>query len=66
MHGLINRSFQNYIIDGYGRDAWLDVATLAGVSPPEFEAMIRNAGFVRTRVERILGGAVNIHSGWKV
>ncbi|RIV85154.1 class I SAM-dependent methyltransferase [Aurantiacibacter zhengii] len=34
--------------------------------PPEFEAMIRDAGFVRTRVERILGGAVNIHSGWKV
>ena len=33
--------------------------------PPEFEAMIRNAGFVRTRVESILGGAVNIHSGWK-
>lgn len=40
MHGLINRSFQNYISDGYGRDAWLDVATLAGVSPPEFEAML--------------------------
>ncbi|MCB2067982.1 MAG: class I SAM-dependent methyltransferase [Erythrobacter sp.] len=34
--------------------------------PAEFEAMIRNAGFVRTRVEKILGGAVNIHSGWKV
>ncbi|GAA5054184.1 bifunctional demethylmenaquinone methyltransferase/2-methoxy-6-polyprenyl-1,4-benzoquinol methylase UbiE [Erythrobacter westpacificensis] len=33
--------------------------------PPEFEAMIRRAGFVRTRVEKILGGAVNIHSGWK-
>lgn len=34
--------------------------------PPEFEAMIRNAGFENTRVEKILGGAVNIHSGWKV
>ena len=34
--------------------------------PEEFEAMIRKAGFVRTRVEKILGGAVNIHSGWKV
>ena len=34
--------------------------------PAEFEAMIRKAGFVRTRVEKILGGAVNIHSGWKV
>ena len=34
--------------------------------PPEFEAMIRAAGFENTRVESILGGAVNIHSGWKV
>ena len=34
--------------------------------PAEFEAMIRAAGFVNTRVEKILGGAVNIHSGWKV
>ena len=34
--------------------------------PAEFEAMIRDAGFENTRVEQILGGAVNIHSGWKV
>ena len=34
--------------------------------PPEFEGMIRAAGFVNTRVETILGGAVNIHSGWKI
>ena len=34
--------------------------------PPVFEGMIRDAGFVNTRVEKILGGAVNIHSGWKV
>lgn len=32
---------------------------------PEFEAMIRRAGFVRTKVEPILGGLVAIHSGWK-
>ena len=32
----------------------------------EFEMMIRQAGFVNTRVEPILGGAVAIHSGWKV
>lgn len=32
----------------------------------EFETMIRAAGFVNTRVESILGGAVAIHSGWKV
>ncbi len=34
--------------------------------PPVFEGMIREAGFASTRVETILGGAVNIHSGWKV
>jgi len=36
--------------------------------PPmaEFEGLIRDAGFVRTRVEPVLGGLVAIHSGWKV
>ena len=33
---------------------------------PEFEAMIRAAGFERTKVEPILGGLVAIHSGWKI
>lgn len=33
---------------------------------PEFEDMIRAAGFTRTRVEPILGGLVAIHSGWKI
>lgn len=33
---------------------------------PKFEQMIRDAGFARTRVEAIFGGAVAIHSGWKV
>jgi len=32
---------------------------------PEFEAMIRQAGFAHTRVEPIMGGLVAIHSGWK-
>ncbi|MEO7913870.1 MAG: class I SAM-dependent methyltransferase [Novosphingobium sp.] len=32
----------------------------------EFEGMIKDAGFVRTKVEPILGGLVAIHSGWKV
>ncbi len=36
--------------------------------PPmrEFEAMIRAAGFAKTRVEPIMGGLVAIHSGWKI
>ena len=33
---------------------------------PAFAAMIRDAGFVRVKVEPILGGLVAIHSGWKV
>jgi demethylmenaquinone methyltransferase/2-methoxy-6-polyprenyl-1,4-benzoquinol methylase len=33
---------------------------------PQFEGMIRDAGFVRTKVEPILGGLVAIHSGWKI
>lgn len=33
---------------------------------PEFERMIRTAGFTQTKVEPILGGLVAIHSGWKV
>ena len=33
---------------------------------PEFKRMIRNAGFVRTKVEPIMGGLVAIHSGWKI
>ncbi len=32
---------------------------------PEFEAIIRAAGFARTKVEPIMGGLVAIHSGWK-
>ena len=33
---------------------------------PAFEAMIREAGFVGTHVEPMLGGLVAIHSGWKI
>ena len=33
---------------------------------PQFEQMIRDAGFENTKVEPILGGAVAIHSGWKI
>lgn len=33
---------------------------------PTFEGMIKDAGFVQTRVEPMLGGMVAIHSGWKI
>ncbi|WP_294315243.1 class I SAM-dependent methyltransferase, partial [uncultured Sphingomonas sp.] len=32
---------------------------------PTFKGMIADAGFVRTKVEPIMGGLVAIHSGWK-
>ena len=35
-------------------------------SMPEFAAMIERAGFDQVKVEPILGGAVAIHSGWKI
>jgi demethylmenaquinone methyltransferase / 2-methoxy-6-polyprenyl-1,4-benzoquinol methylase len=31
-----------------------------------FETMIRDAGFIQTKVEPMLGGLVAIHSGWKI
>ena len=33
---------------------------------PTFEGMTRDAGFVQTKVEPLLGGLVAIHSGWKI
>ena len=33
---------------------------------PAFEGMSRDAGFVQTKVEPLLGGLVAIHSGWKI
>ena len=33
---------------------------------PTFEGMIRDAGFVQTGVEPMLGGLVAIHHGWKI
>ena len=33
---------------------------------PRFKAMIEAAGFAQAKVEPILGGAVAIHSGWKI
>ena len=35
-------------------------------SMQNFATMVRDAGFIRTHVEPILGGLVAIHSGWKI
>jgi demethylmenaquinone methyltransferase/2-methoxy-6-polyprenyl-1,4-benzoquinol methylase len=34
--------------------------------PPQFKAMVGQAGFVRAAAEPMLGGLVTIHSGWKI
>ncbi|SFG55779.1 heme NO-binding domain-containing protein [Sulfitobacter dubius] len=40
MHGLINRSIQNYFCANYGHALWSAVATRAGLGFTEFEAML--------------------------
>lgn len=40
MHGLIYRTLQVFVQDSYGPQPWLDIAALAGLDPPEFEAML--------------------------
>ena len=53
--------------DLVGEEAARNLLSLQDSLPPvPFEAMIREAGFVRTRVEPIMGGLVAIHSGWKI
>ncbi len=41
MHGLLNRSIQCFVRDTYGSDTWRNVAELAGLGAPGFEAMLR-------------------------
>ena len=55
MHGFINRSFQNYMTDSYGRTAWLKVAGRACVTPPEFEAMLTYDDAVTPAVLNAMG-----------
>jgi len=40
MHGLINRSIQNFVCDSYGAATWALVVVRAGLEDQEFEAML--------------------------
>lgn len=40
MHGLINRSIQNFTRDTYGDDVWVAVAQAADIGVTSFEAML--------------------------
>ncbi|MBE5074456.1 class I SAM-dependent methyltransferase [Erythrobacteraceae bacterium E2-1 Yellow Sea] len=54
------------IADDEGSYRYLAESIRRFPKPRDFEGMIRNAGFMNTRVELILGGAVGIYSGWKI
>ena len=40
MHGLINRSIQNYVCDTYGSELWTGATLAAGLEFTDFEAML--------------------------
>jgi len=50
MHGLIFRSFQNFLTDTYGVDCWLRVVDSAALDFSEFEAMLGYEGALAHRV----------------
>lgn len=40
MHGLVNRSIQNFLRDTYGTRLWTDIAQAANLPPQGFEALL--------------------------
>ena len=40
MHGLLNRSIQSFVVDTYGRSAWVDATLLADTGFEDFEALL--------------------------
>ncbi len=50
MHGLINRSIQNYVCDSYGTEIWIDVTERARLDFVEFEAMLTYEDAVTPRI----------------
>ena len=40
MHGLVNISLQNFVVDVYGDEVWRDVVGMAGLDFERFEAML--------------------------
>ena len=40
MHGLILRTFQVFVQDTYGPEAWQNIVTCADLEAPDFEAML--------------------------
>lgn len=50
MHGLINRSIQNFVTDSYGRQSWVDVALKARLGFIDFEGMLKYKELMTPRI----------------
>lgn len=50
MHGLINRSIQNFVTDSYGRQSWVDVALSAQLGFIDFEGMLKYKEIMTPRI----------------
>ena len=57
MHGLVNRTLQNFLQDTYGNGVWWRVADLSGVAPAGFEAMLH---YPEETTERLLAAAETV------
>lgn len=59
MHGLINRSIQNYVVDRFGEAAWRRTANLAELESPHFESMMRYDDAITPRVLTALSSVLD-------
>lgn len=41
MHGMINRAFQGFVVETYGREVWDEVCSVAHLRFTDFEAMLQ-------------------------
>lgn len=55
MHGLINRSIQNYVCDSFGAETWHSIAMEAELQDAEFEAMLTYEDALTPRVLDAVG-----------
>ncbi len=58
MHGLINRSIQNYVCDSYGVESWQRAVALADLPETDFEAMLSYEDNVTPLILDAVGAAL--------
>ena len=59
MHGLINRSIQNFLLDMYGRQTWEDIVAAAELEFGNFEALLTYDDVLTVRVLQAAVGALD-------